>query len=67
MKGFIDENGYDRPPCGTCKYRDRMTVLSPCYGCISNLDLALHKPNNETDFLSYEKEEKNGTDNDSNM
>ena len=30
------------------------------YDCIDNVDLALHKPNYETNFANYEKEEKGG-------
>ena len=55
MKGYTDEKGRDMPPCNTCKYKDRMTVESPCYSCIDNVDLALHKPNAETEFANYEK------------
>lgn len=54
MKGFINEFGVDIPPCGTCKNRGKMVVESPCYNCIDVLDLALHKPNNETEFANYE-------------
>ena len=55
MKGFINEFGVDIPPCGTCKHKDKMTVESPCYNCIDCTDLALHKPNNETEFANYER------------
>ena len=54
MKGFIDENGYDMPPCWTCKYRGRMTNEVPCYDCISIIDLESRQPNCETEFTSYE-------------
>lgn len=57
MKGYIDKNGYDRPPCGTCKHRNKMTVEHPCYSCIDTMDLALHKPNAETEFANYEADE----------
>lgn len=53
MKGFINELGVDIPPCGTCKHKDKMVVESPCYNCIDVTDLALHKPNNETEFANY--------------
>lgn len=56
MKGYTDENGYDRSPCGTCKHKNKMTVESPCYNCVDTVDLALHKPNAETEFANYEKE-----------
>lgn len=55
MKGYIDEHGYDRAPCGTCKHKKRLTVETPCYSCISHVDLALHKPNAETEFANYEQ------------
>lgn len=54
MKGFLNEFGIDCPPCGTCKYKHKMTIEAPCYNCISKVDLALHKPNNETEFANYE-------------
>lgn len=57
MKGYVDSNGFDRPPCISCKYKSKMTVEEPCYSCISVICLALHKPNCETEFASYEKEE----------
>lgn len=56
MKGFI-QDGKDRSPCESCKYKDKMTVEAPCYGCIDTVDLALHKPNYETEFANYEPEE----------
>lgn len=55
MKGYIDEHGYDRPPCATYKHKKKMTVEAPCYSCIDNVDLALHKPNCETEFANYEE------------
>lgn len=58
MKGYTDKDGYDRPPCGTCKHRNKMTVEYPCYSCIGTMDLALHKPNAETEFANYEADEK---------
>lgn len=54
MKGFIDENGNDKPACVICKHREQDTVARPCYDCISLIDLALHKPNCETEFVCYE-------------
>lgn len=53
MKGYIDEHGRDMPPCGTCKYKSKMTVEGPCYNCIDAVDLALHKPNCESNFFYY--------------
>ena len=53
MKGYTDEQGRDRPPCATCKHKNKMTVEAPCYSCISNVDLALHKPNSESNFFYY--------------
>lgn len=54
MKGFL-KDGKDYAPCGTRKYRGKMTVEAPCYDCIDTMDLALHKPNYETEFANYEK------------
>ena len=56
MKGYIDEYGRDVSPCRTCKHKNKMTVEEPCYSCIDICDLALHKPNHETEFASYEVE-----------
>lgn len=58
MRGYIDDKGKNRPPCGTCKHRNKMTVEEPCYSCIDIIDLALHKPNAETEIASYEADEK---------
>lgn len=60
MKGY----NYKRPdgkladcaPCRFCKHKKKMTVESPCYNCISTVDLALHKPNVETEFAYFEPE-----------
>lgn len=52
MKGYIDEDGNDRAPCGSCKHNDKMTISAACYNCIS---AALHKPNSETEFAAYEE------------
>lgn len=38
MKGYIDEQGRDMPPCGTCKHKNKMTVESPCYNCVDAVD-----------------------------
>lgn len=57
MKGFIDERGNDRPACLKCKYKQKMTVEAPCYTCISTMDLALHKPNYQTEFASFVPED----------
>lgn len=56
MKGYIDEFGYDRPPCVKCKHKGERTVGSPCYSCIDNVDLALHKPNCKTEFTNFEED-----------
>lgn len=53
MKGFIDENGVDRPACVKCKYRNRPTVFVLCHNCIPIIDLALHKRNYETEFANF--------------
>ena len=54
MKGYTDENGRDRPPCGMCRHKDKLTVEAPCYNCIDAVDLALHKLNSETEFVYFE-------------
>lgn len=56
MKGFVDERGIDRPACVNCKHKREMTVGARCYNCISVIDLALHKPNYETEFALFEAE-----------
>ena len=58
MKGYIDKNGNDRAPCGSCKHKDKMTISAACYNCISAVDLALHKPNSETEFAAYEESDE---------
>lgn len=61
MKGYTDENGIDRPPCGMCKHKDKLTVEAPCYNCIDAVDLALHKLNSEMEFVYFEMAgEQNG-------
>ena len=40
--------------CRQCKYKNKMTVEVPCYNCISNIDLALHKPDEETEYACFE-------------
>lgn len=55
MKGYIDEYERDMSPCKKCKYSHKMTVEAPCYNCISLSDLALHKPNCETEFVYFEE------------
>lgn len=60
MKGYYekmpDGRILDRPPCGTCIHKNKMTVETPCYNCIDTIDLALHKPNAETEFAAYVRE-----------
>ena len=58
MKGFVDELGIDRPACVKCKHKHKMTVEEPCYNCIPIVDLALHKPNHQTEFAAFEPEEE---------
>lgn len=57
MKGHYerrkDGKFADVAPCRTCKYQNEMTVGSHCYTCIDTIDLALHKPNAETEFANY--------------
>ena len=43
----------DVSPCYKCQYKNKLTVESPCYSCIDLLDLALHKPNSETEFANF--------------
>lgn len=43
--------------CKTCKYKNQLTVLEPCFSCISIEDLILHKSVAETKFTHYEPEE----------
>lgn len=62
MKGYIDEFGKDRSPCGKCKYKNKMDIELPCSNCIDIIDLALHKPNYETEFTSFEPEEEGGAE-----
>ncbi len=63
MKGHYetlpDGRVLDRPPCGTCKYRHRMTIEAPCYSCVDIIDLASHKPNAETEFAAYTEDAEN--------
>lgn len=54
MKGFINEYGVDIAPCGTCKYKNKLFTQKPCRSCIKRADLK--KPDNEKEFMSYEKE-----------
>lgn len=60
MKGFIDERGNDRPACVNCKYRNKPTTYVLCYNCIPVIDLALHKPNCETEFVNFTPADKDG-------
>ena len=53
-KRFVDDNGYDRSPCGLCKHHNKLTIEVPCDNCISIEDLRLHKPCSETTFFSFE-------------
>lgn len=43
--------------CRDCIYGDKLMVESPCYFCISNEDIALHKPNSEIDFADFKPRE----------
>ena len=73
MKGYTSHKGLDCAPCFFCKYRSKECVEAPCYNCIATIDLALHKPNAETNFscftpltdshlqvLKYEQEAQDG-------
>ena len=46
--------GY-RGICRDCKHSNKLTVEAPCYGCIGNMDLALHKPDEETQYAYFEQ------------
>lgn len=59
-KGFVDDDGFDRPPCKLCKHHNKLSTEVPCHNCISIEDLRLHKPNSETIFFSFEPIEKGG-------
>lgn len=50
----------DVAPCYKCKYKNELTVGVHCYGCISNVDLALHKANHETEFTCFVPEREVG-------
>lgn len=52
MKGYT-YHGKDCSPCFFFKHRDEFTVENHCYNCIDNVDIALHKPNEETDFVHF--------------
>ena len=43
--------------CKTCKHKNKLTFEVPCYSCIKNDELPLHKPNSEIKFVNYESEE----------
>ncbi len=53
MKGYTSHRGADCIPCFFCKYRGKMTIEHPCSNCIDAVDLALHKPNAETNFFYF--------------
>ena len=40
--------------CKKCKHRNTLTVQEPCWSCISNEDLSLHKPDEETEYAGFE-------------
>lgn len=54
MKGYTDEKENDKPPCYRCKHRHKMTIELPCWDCIDIIDIATHKPNAKTEFMSFE-------------
>ena len=39
--------------CKDCTHEKKLTVEAPCYGCICNEDLALHKPLEETEYACF--------------
>ena len=51
---FKEKKHVDMSPCLFCKNRDKMTVSAPCYNCIDNADIALHKPNVKTEYANFE-------------
>lgn len=46
MKGY-------RGICKDCQFYEKLVVEAPCYNCISNVDLALHKPIEETEYAYF--------------
>ena len=59
MKGFYqrrsDGQMADMPPCGLCLHKNKATYQSPCYNCIDIVDLCLHRPNAETEFVDVSR------------
>lgn len=58
MKGynctFRSKAAVDCNPCFFCRHRDKQTHDHPCCDCIGNEDIALHKPNTETEYTQFE-------------
>lgn len=50
-------NGEYQTPCKTCKHKGQLTVLEPCWSCISPEALALPKYGDST-YTHYEPEEE---------
>lgn len=40
--------------CRNCKHDGKMTVDSPCYNCMDELDISFHKPDYNTEYANYE-------------
>lgn len=55
MKGYIDKNGCDCPPCDTCIHRFRDKNSPPCNNCIDPMDLINHRPRHKTEFVNYNR------------
>lgn len=47
MKGFMGI-------CRICKWGTKPTVSVECYNCIPTIDLAMHKPEEETERARFE-------------
>ena len=47
----------EKSPCKMCKYKNKMTVEEPCWSCIDNIELAVHKP--AVDFTHFTPIEEN--------
>ena len=48
-------NGVYQTPCKTCRHKDRLTVLEPCFSCISIESLIRPEYGDHT-YTHYEKE-----------
>jgi len=55
MKGYIDENGCDCPPCDTCIHRFRERGNCICDGCIRYEDMVNHRPRHQSEYVNYNR------------